>query len=328
MALEHIYKILRVKDDINKIKDEIKLQYSDILNIQNELSDYLETYYNIFKYYNYDSIVYLNSTEKYEGDIPKNMLEVITQHNALIIGNYYQVKLDNLPPNIKYINIYSVYYYIHPLNNLPSNLEHLIFNTNYKNSLDYLPNGLKNLELNGACYIPLHNLPLSLKKLSVGCRYNLPFINLPEGLESLILSEFYQVELKNLPPNLKDLYIGSDYYLPLVNLPDSIETLSISGSPEYIDKLPLKLKILNINFEANFYVKLTDSIEEICVSSYSKNVLYNFLEEYIPKKLKRILLSPLKTYERLSNNIEISDCEYLILDEIRKKYPDYEVRFA
>jgi len=332
MVLEHIYKIFRLKDDINKIKDEIELQYSDKLNIQNELSDYLEIYYNIFTHYNYDSIVYVNSTEKYEGAIPENILEVISQHNALIIGNYYQVKLDNLPPNIKYINIYSVYNYIHPLNNLPSNLEHLIFNTNYEVSLDYLPNGLKTLALNGYYSIPLHNLPSSIKKLSVGGRYNEPFINLPEGLESLILSEYYQIELQNLPPNLNNLYIGSDYYLPLVNLPDSIETLSISGSPSYIDKLPSRLKILNINFGANFHVKLSDSIEDIYIQScYSINVLYNLLDEHIPQNLKRILLSPLETYDDagiINNSFGNNFGNYPILDEIRKKYPDYEVRFA
>ena len=260
-------------------------------------------------------------------DIP-NMLELISQHEVLVIDYNYNVKLDNLPNNVKLINISTLNYYKYPLNNLPSNLEHLIFKTGYHELLDYLPITLKTLIITGYCNMLLHNLPPSLKKLSVGGRYNQPFINLPEGLESLTLSEFYQVELQNLPPKLKELYIGSDYYLPLVNLPDSIETLTISGSLEYIDKFPISLKTLNIGYGAKFYGTLTDSVEEISISSFSKNVLYNLLEEHMPSNLKRILFNPTQLYDFQSEKYKIFDSEYSIFDDIRQKYPDYEVRFV
>lgn len=325
--MEHFYKIINKNENQNIIQDEIEMQYFDKLNIKNELSDCLETYYNILENYNYESLIYLNSAEIYEGIIPDNILEIISRYDALIIGNYYNVKLDNLPLNVKLINICTQNYYKHPLNNLPSNLEHIIFNTRYQHMLDFLPNGLKTLEINGYCDMSLFNLPPYLKTLSVGGRYNQPFRNLPDELEILILSDFYQVKLQFLPPKLKSLYIGSDYYLPLVSLPDSIEILTISGSPEYIDKLPSNLKILNIMSEANFYVKLPDSIEQISVDLYTYYLLYNLLSEYIPKNLKRILLNAIKQYDHETKQYKIIDSMYCILDEIKKKYVDYEVKF-
>ena len=324
MPLEYIYKILCKNDD----KEYLKYRIPSELGIENEFYKKIEEYYDLLKEYNYNSLIYLQSTGNYEGVIPDNILELISQHDVLVIDYYYNVTLDNLPNNVKLINIGTINYYKHALNNLPTNLEHLIFKTGYYELLDYLPIALKTLIITGYCNMPLHNLPPSLKVLSVGGRYNQPFINLPAGLESLTLSEFYQVELQSLPHNLKELYIGSDYYLPLVSLPDSIETLTISGSVGYIDKFPISLKKLNICYEACFYGTLNDSVEEISVGSFSRNVLYNLLEEHMPNNLKRILLNPMRTYDFTSEQYQISDSENSILDDIRKTYPNYEVRFV
>lgn len=327
MFQNHIYKILNINDNKYQIKLDIKLQYSNNLHILSELADDLEIFYNILTNYNFNSILYLNSISKYEGEIPDNILKIISQHNALIIGNYYQVKLNNLPKNLKLIYISSQNYYIHEINNLPMYLEHLIMYTGYNYLVDCLPYGLKTFEIHGYFNMPLHNLPPTLKILYVGSRYNQPLINLPPYLDELILSDYYQHELKNLPLKLKKLYVGFDYYLPLVNIPDSVETLTISGSPEYIDKLPISLKTFNIGYDANFYCILTDTIEEISVTYNSLFILYNLLDEYIPKNLKTIFYKPSYTFYEDTYLRKINETEYSILDNLRLKYPNYNINF-
>ena len=313
MNVKYFCKILNKDDDRNILV--------------NNFCDNISKYYKILESYNYDSLVYLNTIEKYDGIITDDNLKLISKHNVLIIGTNYNVKLDNLPNNVKLIVINCERQYIHQLNNLPINLEHLIFNTTYNQLLDYLPYGLKTLELNEMCYVELHNLPSSLKKLSIGCKYNKLFINLPQDLEVLILSEFYRVKLPILPSKLKELYIGVDYYLPLVNLPYSIEILTIAGSPAYIDKLPSNLKKLHIGFDAYVNVKLHDLLEEISISSNSISILYNLLEEHIPSNLKRILLNPSHHYDYVDDEYVISEEQYIKLKELQHKYPNYEVRF-
>jgi hypothetical protein len=325
MDVEYFCKIL-YKDDLYKdlYKDDDR---TTLVNNVCDFSNNISKFYELLDMYNYDSLLYLNTIEKYNGIISDDNLKLISEHNVLIIGDNYNVKLDNLPNNIKLIVINCDKPYIHPLHNLPNNLEHLIFNTPYNQLLDYLPYGLKTLEINDYCNVELNNLPSSLKKLSISGRYNKPFINLPEDLEILILSEFYRVKLPILPSKLKELYIGADYYLPLVNLPDSIEILTITGSPAYIDKLPSNLKKLHIGFDAYVNVKLHDLIEEISVSTYSICLVYNLLAKHIPSNLKRILLNPNRHYNYVDDEYIIVEEEYLKLKELQTKYPNYEVRF-
>jgi hypothetical protein len=279
--------------------------------------------------YNYNSAVILDTPTEYSDSAQDNIINIISQHDVLIITGKCLLKLDNIPSNVKMINITTCINYIHPLNNLPTELEHLIIDAGYyNNTLDLLPINLKSLLLYGFSDIPLNNLPSGLLELLVSGRYNEPLENLPRSLKILILSEFYQHKLINLPPGLKELYIGSDYYLPIEHLPDCIEDLTIACHSASIDKLPSNLKILNITYEANYDVKLVDSIEEIKVSSLALNLLYNLLDIYVPLSLKKITIDPLIN-ELYADSISIlEDGEMDKLEELRYNYPSIDIQFT
>jgi len=324
-----LYKTLH----INEVTDEnMYVENEDYTNI-----NYIEKTYKKFgallKEYNYETMIILYSLSEYNDIIPDDILQVIANYDILVITMYCYAKLDNLPNNIKLIYIETVKHYIHPLDNLNSNLEHLIFTTNYfEQTLDLLPFGLKTLIFNRCSNVPLNNLPATLKYLEVSGRYNIPLINLPQQLETLRLSEYYQNELINLPLGLKDLYIGSDYYLSIKNLPDSIEELTISGSPEYIDKLPNNLKIFNIGYDASYFIELVDSIEEISVNTMSLSTLYNLLDYHLPKNLHTISLCPLSEVyihpETKNKKYKIFPSEYEYIDELSAEYPTLTIKFA
>lgn len=284
---------------------------NDRYNLEYKCKKLLETY-------NYNSTIVLHFSDYYLCYIPDNIINIISEHDILVIVGNCLVKLDNIPNNVKLINIANKLLYTYPLNNLPSELEHLIIDTRYYgNSLDYLPASLKSLLLNCDCDIPLNNLPSGLEYLLVGGRYNEPLDNLPRNLKVLILSEFYQKPLINLPPGLRELYIGCDYYLPITNLPDSIEYLTISGKPQSIE-LPRNLKIFTIGFEASYFVKLVDSIEEINLNILSLKILYNLLVHYCPLKLKTIKIQPLMK--------NLQDFEQDIIDEIKYNCPEIDIQ--
>jgi hypothetical protein len=300
--------------------------------------NFKHNYTKLLNDYNYNSAVILRSPNYYADAIPDNIINIISQHDVLVIIENCIVKLDNIPINVKLIYIAAntcEYEYIHPLNNLPLNLEHLLIDARYYiHSLDFLPDTLKTLLLNGDCDIPLNNLPSRLQYLLVSGRYNEPLYNLPLNLKTLVLSEYYQNPLINLPPGLKELYVGSDYYLPIENLPDGLEDLTISSQPHTIILSP-NLKKFEFGFEfgfgAYYFVELVDSIEEIRISTGSIQLLDAILEHHYPENLKIIKIHPQFVYSDIDNHkssYKLQDSDKNILDEIKKNNPTLEIQFV
>lgn len=109
---------------------------------------------------------------------------------------YANVALDWLPDGITHLEIDNQMFN-QPLDNLPQSLILLsicggkqVFNERiFKQSLDYLPVGLKCLHLaNLEAEIPLNNLPITLEYLFIEQReYTLPLENLPISIKKVIV---------------------------------------------------------------------------------------------------------------------------------------------
>ena len=68
MPLEHIYKILCKNDD----REYLKYKMPSEIRIENEFYKKIEEYYELLEEYNYNSLIYLQSSSNYEGVISDN----------------------------------------------------------------------------------------------------------------------------------------------------------------------------------------------------------------------------------------------------------------
>lgn len=139
----------------------------------------------------------------------------------LNVGILFKHKIINFPNNLNTLlyNVFKGYTftyrlfctYNNELDNLPSTLNKLVLQNNYKGKLNLLPNGLHILKLRTGdnCDINLDNLPTSLIRLEILCNYlgNLDF--LPEGLKILKIYNC-EKEINDLPSSLKKLIIDKN----------------------------------------------------------------------------------------------------------------------
>ena len=128
----------------------------------------------------------------YLGDI--ELLEQIKKYKKLLYCN--KEPINWLPEGITHLEIHNNDFN-HPLENLPASLIYLgicgrkmvYSESDFNQSLDYLPVGLKCLQLNSLCNeIPLNNLPPGLEYLFIVQReYSLPLDNLPDGVKIKVI---------------------------------------------------------------------------------------------------------------------------------------------
>jgi len=138
----------------------------------------------------------------------------------------------------------------------------VIFDNNFNSNIDWLPEGITDLQLGMNFNQPLYNLPSSIKRIvirkinDVGfTKFNQPIDYLPSGLEELSLhfNNEFNHPLNNLPIGLKKLLIiGYNYKQSINNLSDSIEEITIKQFDyENTYKLPAHLKIIKISEKKN-----------------------------------------------------------------------------
>lgn len=153
---------------------------------------------------------------KISEDILSNLPEKLDKLSLIVDNN---LKLDNLPINLKILDLSK---YI-----------------NFTGSLDYLPFGLQLLKLPITYNQELRNLPVGLKKLSLGKEYNIVLDDLPNNLELLVIGRKFNKEIKKLPQNLKKIYFdeNSRFNYRLNNLPGKLEYIEIHSSYYYISEL-------------------------------------------------------------------------------------------
>ena len=149
----------------------------------------------------------------------------------------YDCKLDNLPPNLKYLLIdvmcgdQYANGYSHPLDNLPHSLEVLYFpetcfynGERYSGNLYNLPSGLKYL------YLPEH--------ISVETDYN----NLPDSLEIIEFDDYPKIveNIDRYPGSLKKIYSNMWY------------SNDDKNAKQY-EKVNKKIKLLNLEGKFDIY---------------------------------------------------------------------------
>ena len=152
---------------------------------------------------------------------------------SLIIQENFKQELNNLPNSVERIIFYPDLEG-NNLDNLPTNLKEIQIYSEDLNSIDFLPTSLEYLYIKFVSF-PLINLPSGLNKLIIGglefsVRKKYEYLNpcyLPESIEYLALG-FYirksfvfgtsiesfgkiKIEITKLPRNLKKLYISSEY---------------------------------------------------------------------------------------------------------------------
>ena len=239
LSIYNYYSRFTVEDEVNinkKITDTIPL-HIEYLKCKN----YLPVRFNQFKQLktliidnNYsDNDNDNDSFEKSFYALPESLVRL----ELFIEG--YDCKLDNLPPNLKYLLIDVIcgeQYangYSHPLDNLPHSLEVLYFpdtcfyrGIQYSGNLHNLPSGLKYL------YLP--------ENISVKTDYN----NLPDSLEIIEFDNYPRIveNIDHYPSSLKKIYSNMWY--------NNDET-----AKQY-EKVNKKIKSLNLERKFDIYYRI------------------------------------------------------------------------
>lgn len=164
--------------------------------------------------------------------LPKRFLSGLPINLETLILRSNNPPLDNLPKNLKKLEIDSCYF-DGVLDKLPPNLEELKISSISHNdgNINELPNNLKFLDIE--VFFPrnvIYRLPAKLRSLRLNyCHdYNQFLSNLPDTLESLdIFTGAFGGILNNLPSNLKLLKLSKHYSKSLDHLSKNIEILFI-----------------------------------------------------------------------------------------------------
>lgn len=197
-------------------------------------------------------------------ELSKETLEKLKEYKSVIFGGKFNKSIDNLPNNIKHIEIRRmtklyeftlspVSDFDQPISNLPINLKTFcLFTNNFSHNFDFLPESLETLVFNNINAIDtnkityFNNLPINLKELTLEItKFNSPLDQLPNNLKKLtITSEICLTKLDKLPDSLEELilqYVKFDlnycqYILKIDSLPSSLKTITLIKSKILIIK--------------------------------------------------------------------------------------------
>lgn len=209
----------------------------------------------------------------------------------LIFGQNFNLHIPNLPSKLFKLELGKKFN--QPVNNLPIDLRVLKFDisSDFINSLDNLPNGLKILRIGYNYNLELDNLPNSLVYLEIIGKFNKSLNNLPDSIEILLLDVKINEKIEKLPTNLDYVYFALTFNNQnQIFFPPNIKTIQFHSYCEY-DK-PIK--------------NLPNSIEKLYLpKDYSK--LFN-------QKCKNLI------YLEISKN-------YKHLDKVKKLYSESIIHF-
>jgi hypothetical protein len=196
-----------------------------------------------------DSIIYYKSNEPITIKNVKKM-NIPTNHIIEFI-DYFNNKIDgSLIEGIKIIKLGLQYNKC--VDNLPSTLEEIYFNTNFNQNIDNLPNNLKILYL--------------------GQNFNKSVDKLPANLDTLIIqSNSFNQNLNNLPTNLKNLLIFPPYDLL------SNKIINSSKLMEYEIKNNFSTNKSQIEFNNILTISCKNSFFNDDVVKYIINILKKYI---------------------------------------------------
>lgn len=207
------------------------------------------------------SLKYLNcSNNKIKSllELPNEIKCIKCKKNPLEVLEYpINVKPSKYPSNLK--KIIFEQNFNQPIDNLPNTLIEIYFSelSKFNKSLDCLPNSLKILTLGNNYNQPIDNLPTSLTELTLGNNYNQPLDYLPQSMTHLTIGRNW----------FKYFHASCKFNQPINNLPTSLIELIFSDESIFqksLDNLPNSLKKIRISgYYTGSINNLTDSIETI-----------------------------------------------------------------
>jgi hypothetical protein len=156
----------------------------------------------------------------------------------------------------------------------------VIFDNNFNSRIDWLPEGITDLQLGMNFNQPLENLPSTIKRITIRkindvgyTKFNQQLDYLPPGLEEIYIhfNQEFNYPLNNLPIGLKKLFlIGYNYKQPINNLPNSLEEITIKQFDyENTHKLPRNLKLINISIKKSIILEQVNQVNQVYTVSNS-----------------------------------------------------------
>lgn len=218
----------------------------------------------------------------------------------LRFGNQdFNEPVDGLLPN-SLVHLDLNYSYNHPLTNLPQNLEFLMVEEGFRQSLDFIPNSITDLrmgnEINDEMQCTITKLPLNINVLNV-YMYARVGVGQFEGMNLLmytnltIIRAFEIVFNPNmLPQNLKIFYGRLSGHV-IENLPDSIIDMESELSSDYVEIKQLPSSLQRLMLWQRDYTTLQFNIKKFPSNLQTLefgNYIYNI--NYMPE-LPETLLS-------------------------------------
>ncbi len=157
------------------------------------------------------------------------------------------------------------------LKNIPEGTEKIIFLDGYKrnkfnNSVDHLPNTVKQIIFADYFNQKVDNLPTSIIILEFGSNFNQKLDKLPNSIKQLKLGWYFDQEVNNLPDSITHLSFRGLFNRSLNKLPDSITHLTLGEHyNRQITKYPKNLKVLTLYAHLNVIDNIGENIEEITI---------------------------------------------------------------
>ena len=221
-----------------------------------------------------DTIIF---APKYKGDINID-IDMISNYSKLIFSDYnlnetlfdsyknidsyffshtnslFNNEINNLPSNLTHL-VFG-YSFDKEVNNLPSNLTHLVFGYSFNQKVDNLPSNLTHLVFGYSFNKEVYNLPNSIEELRFGIEFNQKLDNLPSSIHKINFHQYskFNLELNCLPIFVEELELGGDFNLELDSFPKSLKYLKLPLKYDKKISQPLN-KIMTISCSRKYYVK-------------------------------------------------------------------------
>ena len=207
---------------------ELTIEYPELKSdINFDLSNKLPPTLKTFKL-----IINAKSFDLYK--LPEGLENLVYYNKNHMIGDFY-----HLPAGLKTLKLTLDHNYPNIISDLPHGLQELYLDFAYKNSLDFLPQNLKYLDLRHCREQDKSNLPNTITKLIL---YNYAN-NLPDSVEEIYLMYIIPTDnFTNKPRNLKKLATFSDaclqkYKSQLTEIEDKVKITLCQENMKYYNRL-------------------------------------------------------------------------------------------
>ena len=237
--------------------------------------------YNIDKIFGKlpSNLKYLDLTFSYKLNLFSNYID----YECISNKNSHQIKeimknnqpLDNLPEGLRVLKFPSNYSMIQ-IDKIPQGIVKLFFSNTFNKSVDKLLNPnfgtnkpkpqtkLTHLVFGSNFNNTVNYLPDSIQYLYFGPAFNKSVNNLPNSLIFISFGSEFNCSVDNLPNNLKHIEFGFDFNCTLDNLKFGIKTIKFKNGhcKKYINKLPSSVEKIYVNDESNISNKYIHLIKK------------------------------------------------------------------